>query len=113
MAMKTPKIISRYFEGASTGRDLRREGHPDPAAVAASGIKTRESIAWMERRNPDAPAPARTIEDEGIRREADAQAEQERRERMEELRRRLRDRSRKGREDFETGRAWRGHDRER
>jgi hypothetical protein len=105
--------IRPAFEGAAMGRDQRLDGQPDPKAVASAGIKTREAIAWIERQEPDDPAPRRTIDDEHVRRDANAVSEEERRMRMEKLRQEFRDRSRKGRRDFETSRAWRGNEYER
>lgn len=92
---------------------VRREGLPDPAKVAAAGIKTRESLDWLAQEKPEHPAPRLEPDDEDTRQDAQAQAIKTRREQSRTMRANLGQRSRKGRDDFETARSWGGDEIER
>ncbi|WP_152563636.1 hypothetical protein [Palleronia rufa] len=106
--------LRKAFSGmAAKDSAIRREGLPDPAKVAETGIKTRESLGWMEARLPSRPAPRHDIDDPGIRGASDDQTNAEAQERVNAMRRRFHKRARKGREDFEMARKCRdrGHER--
>ncbi|MCB1469975.1 MAG: hypothetical protein KDK08_23145 [Rhizobiaceae bacterium] len=93
---------------AAKDATIRREGLPDPAKVAGSGIKTKESLAWLEAERPSVPSPEYTGDDEQLRDAANENARAERLERINGMRRRLVGRARKGRDDFETAGNYRG-----
>lgn len=92
---------------------VRREGLPDPAKLAAAGVKTREVLDWLELRAPAPPAPEHHIDDPQLRREALENERAEHRARINALRRQFAGRSEKGREDFSLANRYRQHDRER
>ncbi|QAX31060.1 hypothetical protein [Leisingera sp. NJS204] len=98
---------------ASNEARVRREGLPDPSRVAETGIKTKEALEWMALEQPDKPELVRDIDDENLRREAQDKTIEERRAQVRNMRTRFRQTARKGREDFETARSFRGHGHER
>ena len=77
--------------------------------------------AWLDRgsrqrialEKPDRPVLVREIDDECLRREAQDTTIEERRAQVRDMRMRFRQTARKGREDFETARNYRGHEQER
>ena len=91
----------------------RKEGLPDPARVAERGILTRESLGWMEAREPKDPAPEHHIDDAELRAAATEAAREEHRARINRLREDFRGRSLKGREDFGMARGQRDPGRDR
>lgn len=93
-------IRDPFNDAAAPDATWEREGKPDPARLAERGILTRESIAWMAAKKPDSPAPEYNIDDADIRGAADEAVREEHRARINEIRQRFRDRSLKGREDF-------------
>lgn len=107
------EIKSTFRRMADPKAHVRRDGLPDPAKIAGSGIKTREALDWMEADHPKAPAAERAIDDEALRIEASEAASQERRDAVEQMRTGWRQRSRKGRQDFETARNWEQSERQR
>ncbi len=92
---------------------IRREGLPDPAKIAGSGIKTKEALAWLATETPTEPCFDLVIDDPALRDGAEEQERGEKRARINQMRRRFVGRSRKGREDFDTARNYRDQDRER
>ncbi|SFU18600.1 hypothetical protein [Sedimentitalea nanhaiensis] len=98
---------------ASNEAHVRREGLPDPSLVAGSGIKTKEALDWMALERPDRPELVREIDDECLRREVQDATIEEKRTQVRNMRMRFRQTARKGREDFETARSFRGHEHER
>jgi hypothetical protein len=98
---------------AAREANIQREGLPDPAKVAGSGIKTKESLAWLEAEKSDHPSPELNTDDAKTRMIADEDAREEQQGRVNEMRRRFHGRARKGREDFRTARDYRGDGPER
>lgn len=99
--------IKHTFRRMASGDEIvRREGLPNPAEVAGAGIKTRESLDWLQAEHPKTPQAERTIDDEALSIEAAEQTRQEHRNAVERQRDHWRGRSRKGRADFETARDW-------
>lgn len=107
------EVRASFQRAASEKETARREGLPDPAKVAGSGIKTRESLDWLEAEHPKTPQPERSIDDGALRIEAAERSSQDHRDAVERQRDHWRGRARKGREDFGTAHNWAGSEWER
>ena len=102
-----------FDRAASQQSTWRREGLPDPAKIAARGIRTKESLDWMESLKPKTPAPELHIDDAALRLEATQEAQAEHRARINALREDFHQRPQKARGDFATARDYRTPERER
>ena len=58
-----------FDRAAARDAAWRREGLPDPAALTERGIRTKESLDWLEARHPGAPAPELDIDNPALREE--------------------------------------------
>ena len=111
--MSNSKPLKPSFEAAAHGQNLARDGLPSPEEVAEAGIKTREAIEWLSRDELKPPAPARVIDDDAMRKQAEDRARAELRDQAQALRENFWKRAEKSRVDFEAARAWRGQNQER
>ena len=108
------KNIRREFGGAADGRSSwRRECLPDPARLAADGIRTRESLDWLAARHPRPPGLEHHPPDSALRQAAMEAAAKAHRDLINRMRAEFQGRGEKSRKDFGTARDYRGHDRER
>lgn len=102
-----------FERAAAKDAAWRREGLPDPSALNERGIRTKESLDWLEARHPDAPAPELTVDSPALRHAALENARQAHQEQIDVLRREFREGSQKARRDFGTARNYQKKDRER
>lgn len=107
-------MAKKPFEHAADKRaSWRREGLPDPEALTERGIRTKESLAWLEAQKPKALSPELTIDNPALRQQAAQSAEQQRKDQINALRRSFLEGAQKARQDFGTARDYREKDRER
>lgn len=102
-----------FDRAAHSSANYQREGKPNPAKLAANGIKTPESLAWLEGQSPDAPQLTHEIDNADLRQSGIEDARENRRQAIQRFREAFRQSSRKARADFTTARDYRQQDRER
>ena len=103
----------QFDRSASPQTTWRQEALPDPAKVAGRGIRTKESLDWMESLKPKTPAPELHIDDAALRLEATQEAQAQQRAVINALREGFHQRPQKARGDFATARDYRTPERER
>ncbi|MBO9462446.1 hypothetical protein [Labrenzia sp. R5_0] len=102
-----------FERAAAKDAAWRREGLPDPAALNERGIRTKESLDWLEARHPKPPSPELDIDNPALHDEAIQVARQAHQDQINALRRDFHERPQKARQDFGTARDYQKKDRER
>ena len=106
-------IRKSFGDAASARSGWCREGLPDPARLAADGIRTRESLDWLAARHPRPPALEYHPPDSALRQAATDAAAKAHRDLINRLRAEFQGRGEKSQRDFGTAHDYRGHDRGR
>ena len=95
-------VFDQMRDAASSGPSsaLPSPERADPAALAAAGITTRESLSWLASQTPNVPTLRYQIGDLQLREAARAQALQEHQRQLHALRARFEQSATKARQDF-------------